>query len=199
MEPLANWITDFGDSAVLLPIAAACFFALLSWQPRRTAFAWAVAIGLCGMSMILLKLGMHACGQVIVSDGTITSPSGHTALSTTVYGALTVLLVGSLDRLWPRLGAALLGILAVGAIAFSRILVLAHTPQEVMVGLVVGLACVGVFALGHQGGRLAKPRLAQLGLIVVVALVFLHGQRANAESVLIQLAHLLRGNISACG
>jgi len=199
MYQAANWITDFGDSALLLPIAAVCFFALIYWRAHRTAFAWAVAIGLCGMSMILLKLGMHACGQVIVSDGSITSPSGHTAMSTSVYGALTVLLISNLDRVWTRIVTALLGLLVIGAIAVSRIMVLAHTPQEVVVGLAVGIVCIGVFALGHRRSRLGKTRLLRLGGIILITLVLLHGQRSNAEILLIQLAGLLRGNISACG
>ena len=61
----AAGVTDFGDQAVLLPLAAgiALLLALSGW--RRGALAWTAAIGGTLALILLLKLRFFACGHFL--------------------------------------------------------------------------------------------------------------------------------------
>jgi membrane-associated phospholipid phosphatase len=199
LNAAATWITDFGDSAVLLPIAAVVLVMLLVSHSRRNAIAWAMAVGLCLATMVMLKLGMHACGRVIVPSGAMISPSGHTAVSVTVYGGLAALAIMTLQRLSYRILIGLAASIVIGAIAVSRVILLAHSVAEVVLGLAVGAACVAVFVIGRRGVHLTNFPLRHVAPVLLVLLIFLHGHRANAESLLISLAQALRASTGACG
>lgn len=75
-----KFITDFGDSAVLLPLS----FAILVWlsfaRSIRTGIWWGAALIICGVGLGILKMLFFACPP----DGDLESPSGHTALSALV-------------------------------------------------------------------------------------------------------------------
>jgi membrane-associated phospholipid phosphatase len=199
LNAAATWITDFGDSAVLLPIAAAVLVILLVSHSRRSAISWAVAVGLCLATMVMLKLAMHACGRVVVPSGAITSPSGHAALSVMVYGGLAALAIMTLQRASYRILIGLAASIVIGAIAVSRVILLAHSVAEVVLGLIVGAVCVAVFVIGRRGVHLANFPLRHVAPVVLVLLIFLHGHRANAESLLISLAQVFRVSTGACG
>src|ERR1700757_4436589 len=119
-------VTDFGDSAVTLPLAVVsfAFLAVSGW--RRGALAFALAVLGCGAVIGLAKLLLESCGERIVDGGAI-NPSGHVAMSTAVYGALAVLLGSSAAPRWRWSLLALAGLLA-AAIAASRVVLGAHTP-----------------------------------------------------------------------
>jgi PAP2 superfamily len=134
---IATFITNFGDLAVLLPIAVTVLTWLL-WSPdsRRSGAAWAVAVVFCGGSIALLKVYFSAC-----PTGTIDSPSGHAALSFLVYGALALIIAERSKQLTVPAIAAGLGLAL--AIAGSRIVIGAHDGVDVLIGLVIGGHCVG--------------------------------------------------------
>jgi len=68
-------LTDFGDLAVLMPVAAA----MLIWLPfysSRAALSWVLALGFCVGLTALLKMVFYRCPPV----GDMHSPSGHASL-----------------------------------------------------------------------------------------------------------------------
>ena len=76
--PFAQFITDFADQAVVLPLAvcAGIFLRIAGWM--RGALVWAAAvIGVLG-TMLVLKLVFQACGHLLPFPS-VHSPSGHTA------------------------------------------------------------------------------------------------------------------------
>ena len=79
-------LTDFGDLAVLIPLAGAMLVWLLCCS-SRAAPRWVLALGFCIGVTALLKIAFYGCPPA----GDVHSPSGHTSLSTLVYGALTLL------------------------------------------------------------------------------------------------------------
>ena len=93
-----DFVTDFDDSAVTLPLATWVLIFLMAAGKRRAALAWAAAVVVTGAMMAALKLVFDACGGTAAATH-ILSPSGHTAMSTVVYGALAVLVAA---RLGPR-------------------------------------------------------------------------------------------------
>jgi membrane-associated phospholipid phosphatase len=187
-----QFLTDFADQAVVLPVSliVAAILALLGW--RRGAFAWLVAvIGTLG-AMALLKVAFFACGDVVVPDADIHSPSGHTAAAAVAYGGLTALLGFS-----PPASFAISVVTAL-VFGFTRVVLGYHTLPEAMLGGLVGIA--GAAALIWIAGR-PPPRMRNgllLGALLLGILLF-HGAHVHAETALGRLAVLLQvWPLSAC-
>lgn len=191
-----TFLTDFGDSAVTLPLAL--FVALiLVWRGRRsTAAAWLLAVGACGVSIAVLKLLLGSCASTPLLPGLI-SPSGHAAMSMAVYGSFAVLASAPLGRT----GAVLVRALAlalVAAIAWSRLVLGAHTGTEVVAGLAIGALAVLAFAtLSRPSPQPALPpaRLAAGAVILVLAV---HGTHWPIEQTIKQLSAALRHAVTVC-
>ena len=82
-----NFLTNFADEAVVLPLAVGVTIALYALGWRRGALAWAVAVGGTLALMLALKLVEFACGPSLLR-----APSGHTAAAAVVCGGLAVML-----------------------------------------------------------------------------------------------------------
>lgn len=182
MHRLVLFITDFGDSAVLVPLAAVTMAFLFVWRRPRLALGWGLSIAGCAAAIGALKLALAGVPEVA-------SPSGHVAMSTAVYGGFVALLGASLAPL-ERRAAALGAVLAVAGIAVSRLVLHEHTVAETAIGLVVGLAALGVFRsvlAVAAPGRLPAVWLcgAALGVIVLM-----HGTRWPVERAIHALAGL---------
>ena len=195
-----NLITNFGDSAVGLPLASLVLVVLLMSGWSRAAAGWFLAVGACALVTLAIKLAfkvmVDGCGPIVASAPGF-SPSGHAALSTVIYGGLAVL--GS--RHLPELARLLLAMAAsawVGAIAGSRIELHAHSPLEVAVGLAVGAGAIALLAATI--GRSTGPRwlLPMLAGITIAVLVATHGTRWPVEENLHAFAAWLRGSAGLC-
>ena len=150
------------------------------------ALVWCAAIVGCAGAIAALKLGLAACSRPLVPIG-LTSPSGHAAMSTAVYGGLAAL-VGMTRTRWHRLAARLLGLLLVAGIALSRLTLHRHTSLEVIVGLVVGGGALLLIVVGIR--RLMPRDLPLVWLIAAAAMVALvfHGERWPAEQAIRHVA-----------
>ena len=201
---LAMAITDLGESTVLLStaLAASCWFWLS--RQRQLALIWLFAVGGCGATMLVFKLGFLTCGHLVL-NGTVHTPSGHSAMSALFYGAAAL----TAQRLAPQMArhSVLLqatGVLMALAIGASRVVVHAHTPQEVVVGLTIGFAWLGVFAwlLRKTEPSMAMPPAAVLcvlgllygGLLFITML----GQHMTVEGLLFHVARLLNLRWGVC-
>jgi membrane-associated phospholipid phosphatase len=174
-----KYLTDFGDQAVVLPVAAAVLVVLLALGWRRGALAWAVCVaGVLGV-MLVLKVITLACGWRVVGWTDLVSPSGHTAASSVVYGGLLALLAP------PSIAGTGLAAIAGGAVALlfglTRLALQVHTVADVTVGAAVGVA--GTIAMRRLAGQ-RPPRVASplLPAIVLAMMLLFHGDRLEAES-----------------
>lgn len=188
-------LTDFGDLAILLPLAVAILLWLAASRFARGTALWSVALALCVGGTALLKIYFFACpfGRDVVS------PSGHSSFSTLVYGGLAVIVAGELASGWRRalmLGA---GTALVIAIAASRVVLGAHSVREVFLGLAVGLASLALFAGGYLRHRPPVLPLTPLLAAAVVLAVSLHGRELRAEELLHAISQYLRVGSIACG
>jgi membrane-associated phospholipid phosphatase len=174
---LTQFITDFGDQAVVLPLAATvgATTALTGW--RRGAIAWSGTVGLALFVMLVLKLLFAACGMLLLGH-MLHSPSGHTAAAAVVYGGLATLVVGrTRQRIWPALGLATLFAVCIG---LSRLSLGVHTLLEVIVGGAVGVT--GAAILARAAGRPPPGwRLTPVFLAGALVLVLFHGLHLDAE------------------
>ena len=186
-------VTDFGDLAVLLPLTAAILVWLLREASRRNAAWWALATIACMGGTALLKALFFVCPPV----DALQSPSGHTSLSTLVYGALAVLMAAQTQG-WRRVALVVIGLAFVGAIATSRVLLGSHSPIEVGIGLAIGGGVLAAFGVSYLLDRPADPRLRPLVLGVVLFVMLFHGQHLHAENLFRAFGAQLQANGIAC-
>jgi membrane-associated phospholipid phosphatase len=173
-------VTDFGDAAVLVPLALALLF-WLRYNNRRYALWWIGSVGLCVSLTALLKIYFYACPAV----SEIRSPSGHTGFSILVYGAITLVSVVHSRGLRRAMGIAV-GAGLVLTIAASRILLAAHNLYEVGAGSIIGLASLVLFGWNYS----QSPRAEVWPLLVaaVALMAIMHGQELHAEALLHRIA-----------
>lgn len=195
---LISFVSDFGDTAVTLPLAA--ILVLCLWRvesPASSAIALRT-LGLCLGAVVVLKVTFITCGRYW--DAGLVSPSGHAAISLTVYGMAAMLLAFWVSGGW-GVALAVAAAVLVAAIAISRVLLRIHTVAEVVVGLLVGAVALGVFAANyrwHERPRLGGSNLLLLGLALVMPLAVLHGERLPAERWVRQAAVMLRTDFGVC-
>ena len=158
-----NVITDLGDLAVILPLAALVAAASFAAGWHRGAAAWCIVFPSLCLAMLLLKILTFSHLGLFGQVG-LRSPSGHTAVSILAYGGLFALST----RLSP--GRILLIGAGVGAIiGATRVALGYHTIPDVLVGGGVGL--LGLVALTRIAGACPPaarnvPRLVLLLLAV---------------------------------
>lgn len=196
MHTVWVFITDCGDSAVTLPLALLVSIFLFVVGQRSLGCAWILAIGGGALVIGMLKLVFGACGQDI-AGGHIVSPSGHTAMSTAVYGSLAML-AGS--RFPARQRAIIYAIAAAGiiGIALSRVVLHEHNFPEIVVGWLVGVVAVAVFAVILGRREVPALPLGWLFLFGVILVAVLHGTRWQIEPAVRHLAEIFRLALPYC-
>jgi membrane-associated phospholipid phosphatase len=165
-------LTDFADLAVVLPVAlcVGVWLAVSGWA--NGARAWLLAFGAVLGVTTVLKLVFLGCAP---ADSPISSPSGHTASSSFVYGGLATLAVRAGWK-----ASAALGIAVAALVGVSRVAVHAHSGAEAMLGGLVGVAAVLLFA--WRAGPVPRGlRIGRLLLACLPLIFLLHGTRLNAE------------------
>jgi membrane-associated phospholipid phosphatase len=178
-----RFVSDFGDQAVILPLAVAVGVALMAAGWRRGAAAWALAVAGTLGAVLVGKVLAVACVHVLaIAD--LRSPSGHTASAAVVYGGLIALLLPEPARGLRRWVAAFV-LAAIFAVVFggTRLALHAHTPADVLAGGFLGIA--GALTLARLAGpRPAGVRAAMPLAAAVAVAVLMHGTHLRAEEVI---------------
>lgn len=172
-----QWVTDFADQAIVLPTSLCVLLFLILSRCWKTALAWLIAMGGVLAVMLVLKLGIGACGPAL-GAGALDSPSGHTASATMLYGGIATILFPRLNRAQRFLLAIVIALLF-GA---SRVILHDHSVVEVLVGGAVGLSGLALFIRlkGKGPGPTRLPRLSIMFVLACVALLE-HGHRMTVE------------------
>ena len=182
-----QFVTDFADQAVVLPLVLVTAAAMWLGGWGRGALAWSLV---CGATLGLVgaaKLIVFAYGP-FAGLPLLLSPSGHTASAALVYGGFAGLLFAG-PR--PRFLAPIAALLA-GGIGISRVMLGLHTLPDVLVGAAIGLA--GAIALEASAGRRPEHFRRVVPLAVGGAvLIGFHGLHLPAEPWLRLLAERLGG------
>lgn len=183
-----QFLTDFADEALVLPLVFAVGGALFVLGWRRGAAAWIVAaVATLGALLVFKILGI-ACGPPHLR-----TPSGHTAAAAIVAGGMVALLA-------PRFRCASAGVaalLAGAVIGGSRLALGVHTLPEVLVGLAAGFAGALGFAW-LSGPPPPRLRLRWVAVTIVVVALLLHGRRLHAESHIWHVAYRLSRTLHVC-
>jgi membrane-associated phospholipid phosphatase len=184
------FVTDCGDGAVTLPLASLTLVFLIAARQRRLAVAWALTVGGCAATIGVLKLLFGACGHRLAILQ-VHSPSGHTAMSTAIYGSFALLIGASLP---PRRRHVLLGAAAllIAAIAGSRLVLHEHVLPEIEIGLIVGLAAIAGFRAMQRCWPSPALPIGWLAAGGVAIVAVMHGTRWMVEPAVHDLSVLFR-------
>lgn len=174
-------ITNLGDVALTIPIAAGCAIWVRATD-KREALVW---IALLGSALALVgvnKILYAGCGLEIRSLE-FRVISGHTMLTSAVWGVTFGLLAGSWRADWYGLGAAA-GLVLGALIGFCRVVQDAHTPIEVVAGwfLGSGVALIFLRRFFGQPRKMTGSLFAGLGLLAVSTIAY--GHHAPVQQIL---------------
>ena len=186
-----QWVSFFGDSTVLLPSAAAVFMVLFLRRPsRQIAWQWGLLFGITGAIVSASKLAFMGWG-IGIRELAFTGFSGHTALSPAFWPIFLWLLCarGSVAL---RRTAMVMGYLLAGLVGYSRLAIHAHSPSEVIAGLLLG-ACGSalVLLLQRNSSRVVDAQLSWGGVLslIIIPIVLLNtGAKAPTQSLLGEIA-----------
>lgn len=191
---VAHLITNCGDLALLLPLAAILAFVLWYFDSRAATVAWLQALAFCLVATFLLKLGFLTCCRAWGLN--IVSPSGHASMSALVYGGLTIVITRQSTR-WRAL-IVLVGVTLTVAIALTGTILQAHNRAEVAIGLGVGLVSLCLFAWRYFQLPNRKIDLPWLGVGAACIFPLLYSIHLPVESVLYKLSHSARTYTHIC-
>jgi len=188
-----------GAQSMILPFVATVAATLWFGEARREAWIWTFATCSVLFAMLLLKLLFLPCGHLI-PEWHLRSPSGHAASGFAVYGSFAVLEARLRQVQWQRVAILTFGFLLATGIAISRVLIGAHTPQEVLLGAGVGLAAPAIIFWKIKTPTrytIASPLLLVLALPVAL-LVLLNGRTLPIEDHILAIALTITQSLGVC-
>lgn len=186
-----QWVSFFGDSTVLLPSAAAVFMVLFLRRPsRQIAWQWGLLFGITGAIVSASKLAFMGWG-IGIRELDFTGFSGHTALSTAFWPIFLWLLCARGSIALRRI-AMVMGYLLAGLVGYSRLAIHAHSPSEVIAGLLLGAIGSALFLLlQRNSSRVVDAQLSWGGVLslIIIPIVLLNtGAKAPTHSLLGEIA-----------
>ena len=173
-----KFLTDFGDSAVLLPLSAVVLIWLLATRSMNAAIWWIGVLVVFGAVIGGLKMLFFACPPAV----DVRSPSGHAGFSMLVYGSIAAIIAVQRRTALTRAAIMLAAVALVIGIAVSRVILHMHSRTETLIGVLIGAAAVAVFVFGYRRTTTSQRLMAPLLFAVVLTAGVFHGARLNAET-----------------
>jgi membrane-associated phospholipid phosphatase len=173
-----RFLTDFGDSAVLLPMSAVVLVWLLTTRSIGAAIWWGGVLIVFGAVIGGLKMLFFACPPAI----DVRSPSGHTGFSMFIYGSIAAILAIQWRSPWARATIMLSAIALTIGIAASRVILHMHSARETVIGFLIGAVAVGIFFFGYRRTTPTGRLTTHLLFAAVLTAAVFHGARLNAET-----------------
>jgi membrane-associated phospholipid phosphatase len=163
-----QWFTRFGESGIVIPMAALLFICLLAdARSLRPVRVWLLPLGVAVTVTTVSKIAFIGFGIGIAAID-FTGFSGHAMFSAAIYPVLAMTLLARAPVRWQVAGITL-GYLFAVAVGVSRVVVGAHSTSEVVLGWLIGAAASGVavIALDHM------PRARFAGALTLVLAAWL--------------------------
>jgi len=197
LSPIAyHWLTRFGEIGILWPVAIALglwmVFIGRSW---RLALAWLLPLGVAVFITSVSKIAFIGWG-VGIRALDFTGFSGHAMFSAAIYPVMAFALTTGArpgHRRWQMLAVATAYAFAL-LIAYSRVVVHAHSWSEVIAGATLGMLASGC-TLRLAGQPPSRPVLRWALAAVAGWFVLMPGYAAptNAHDVVTELSLRLAG------
>lgn len=145
VSPFMHFATFIGQPAFIFAVAALLAYgAWVKKQPRVSYAILCSLIAMCGNAILKVVFQrprpdtLYAANMVIKS---YSFPSGHAFGAAVFYGLLAYLSATRLPQPWNIISAGVCVFLVV-VIGISRIYLGAHFPSDVVIGWLLGLACL---------------------------------------------------------
>ena len=186
-------VTSLGDSAVMLPcIALVVLWLAIPRATRRLAWQWLVWVAAVVLVVCATKLAFM--GWLVSLPGLdFTGLSGHSALAMMVWPAL-----GGLAgrRHGPRMQAmgVFLGVAIAALVGWSRLVLHAHSPSEVVLAWLLSTTASLAFLWRHRRAWCLPERTYVAVLSMLVVLPFVYGHRFPSQAMLGGVARQMTGH-----
>ncbi|APW37396.1 hypothetical protein RD110_09515 [Rhodoferax koreense] len=191
-----RWLTRFGEIGILWPVAIAlALWMLFVGRSWRLALAWLLPLGVAVFITSVSKIAFIGWG-VGIRALDFTGVSGHAMFSAAIYPVMAFALTASARperRRWQLLAVAAAYAFAL-LIAYSRVVVHAHSWSEVVAGFVLGAAASGctLWLAGRPAGR-PWLRWALVAVACWFALMPGYAAPTNAHDLVTELSLRLAG------
>jgi undecaprenyl-diphosphatase len=180
-------VNELGDVVVVSAVIAATVFWLAAMRAWRALAYWLGGIVFAGLFVQVLRLILHVPRPAELYGGLSAYgfPSGHMAVTATVYGFLALLVCRELKPT-ARTAFAMLATILVSLIAFARLYLGANWVSDVAAGLAFASAWVaglGIVYMSHQLRPVRVGGLIAVSLAVLIASGTLHAQAAFRDDM----------------
>jgi len=188
-------VSQFGESTYLLPAALLTALWLCHRGQTSSALRWLAGVAVAAGITLVSKLAFFGWGVGIAPLDFI-GVSGHSAMSATILPVLLYLCAPPSRPWMARLGAAC-GVGLALLIGCSRLVLDAHSPSEVVAGLVLGLVVSLTFLSSPDGKALPRsivPLAAALAIFTALhTLPMPTGASHAAHRLVVSMATFLSG------
>jgi hypothetical protein len=148
-------LTNFGDPAITLSLAAILFGWLFFAVSPMLALRWTAAVIACGLALTGMLTAFRIWHDLFGPVG-LRVPSGHVAGAALAYGALAVVAAHGASRR-RRMTLTFAAAAVVATIAVTRLRLSAHTVSEVLIGGAAGLGPLAWFTASYLRAGRAVP------------------------------------------
>lgn len=190
---LWHLLTRLGEAQILLPLVGAA--ALWLWRSAalgRLALRWLLSIGVVALATTLSKLAFMGWGWGSAAWD-FTGFSGHA-----MFAAACLPMLGWVVGLGRGRGLHLLATIAgfalAALVAYSRLVVLAHSPSEAALGFALGALASLVVLRAAPDLRLVLPLWLPAGLAACLLLLPVSLPRSRSHELMTQLSLRLSGH-----
>ncbi|WP_462382984.1 phosphatase PAP2 family protein [Pseudomonas sp. Marseille-QA0892] len=186
-----HFVTNLGDSAIMLPCAMLMGIWLLLTVSWQQAVRWYLCFAAASLLVAASKIAFFGWG-VGIRALDFTGFSGHSMLGAAVMPVLGWLLFQPSERL-SRAGAALGAVLAI-MVAWSRVHLGYHSPWEAVTGSLIGLSASAYYL--YRGPRVSQKSMQRLAMaaVLLAPIVLFHGVHAPTHGILQRIGAYIAGN-----
>ena len=143
LTPFFLWITQFANPATIIILFLALLFVLIYGKQYAEALWFSLGVvGISGIANPLLKLAFNRTRpslEHLVTEHSLSFPSGHATASMILYGSLIFLLPIFIENKTLRLTLQILLGVVIFTIGLSRIYLGVHYPTDVIGGFSLAL------------------------------------------------------------
>jgi membrane-associated phospholipid phosphatase len=183
-------ITSFGDAGLMVPTALIIAVWLVVAQGRAAALLWCALFVGAGLLVTATKIAFLGFGLGIHRFD-FTGISGHSMMSMAVFPVALVLLGGSSLR--SRLVLVSIGVFIAAMVAISRLAIRAHSPFEVLTGMMLGACVAGLFLVLAELPPARARNLPFVSFCLAVIFLLGYGRPAPSQDLVTQAALVLSG------
>lgn len=186
-----HFITNLGDSAIMLPCAMLMGVWLLLTVSWQQALRWYFCFAAASVLVAASKIAFFGWG-IGIRALDFTGFSGHSMLGAAVMPVLGWLLLQPSERL-SRAGAALGAMLAV-MVAWSRVHLGYHSPWEAVTGSLIGLSASACYL--YRAPKVSQKHMQRLAMaaVLLAPIVLFHGTHAPTHGILQRIGAYIAGN-----